>query len=163
MEKLASKLLSSTTGDRYQAPDWCPPFLIQVDKIIPTYLHVLVISVGLSTPQEHSPRSMLGAWALPKPRSNKEGQGCRAHGFHLFGHQCPPPYGNGRLCCTTTPRSSHISRWQLLYIKEKTTSFFLNRKLKKSDKNWLSKLRSKLACWPPALLHNHSTVQPYHS
>jgi hypothetical protein len=90
---------------------------------------------------------------------NKEGQGCRAHGFPLFGPQCPPPLGeptahvfaprdgNGRLCCTTTPRSSHISGRQLVYIKEKNTSFFLNQKLKKFDKNWLRKLRSKSTSW----------------
>jgi hypothetical protein len=32
-------------------------------------------------------------------------------------------------------------------IKEKDTSFFLNQKLRKSDKNWLRKLRSKLTTW----------------
>jgi hypothetical protein len=34
-----------------------------------------------------------------------------------------------------------------MYIKEKDTSFFLNRKLRKSDKNWLTKLRSKSTSW----------------
>jgi hypothetical protein len=52
-------------------------------------------------------------------------------------------HGNGRLCCTTTPQSSHISRRQLIYIKEKDTGFLLNRKAKESDKNWVTKLRSK--------------------
>jgi hypothetical protein len=41
-------------------------------------------------------------------------------------------HGNGGLCCTSTPRSSHISRRKLMYIKEKKTSFFLNRKSKKN-------------------------------
>jgi hypothetical protein len=127
-------------------------------------------------PQGQSPRSLLGGWALPKPRPNKEGQGSRAHGFPLpiwpLGGPTPTPkkhershwesprltcsphetgksprHGNGRLCCTTTPRSSHISRRQLMYIKEKNTSLFLSRKLKKSDKNWLRKLRSKSTSW----------------
>jgi hypothetical protein len=30
-----------------------------------------------------------------------------------------------------------------MYIKEKDTGFFVNRKAKESDKNWVSKLRSK--------------------
>jgi hypothetical protein len=62
-------------------------------------------------PQAHSPLSMLGAWALPKPRSNKEGQRCRAHGFPLFGHlashQCPPPLGDSMATQPTAhPRDS---------------------------------------------------------
>jgi hypothetical protein len=35
----------------------------------------------------------------------------------------------------------------LIYIKEKDTSLFLNRKAKESDKNWLRKLRSKSTSW----------------
>jgi hypothetical protein len=35
----------------------------------------------------------------------------------------------------------------LIHIKEKDTSFVLNRKAKESDKNWLRKLRSKSTSW----------------
>jgi hypothetical protein len=35
----------------------------------------------------------------------------------------------------------------LIYIKEKDTGFFVNRKAKESDKNWVSKLRSKSTSW----------------
>jgi hypothetical protein len=67
---------------------------------------------------------MLGAWALPKPRSNKEGQRCRAHGFPLFGHHLASPrltcsphetgksprHGNGRLCCTSSRHCTLLIR-----------------------------------------------------
>jgi hypothetical protein len=98
--------------------------------------------------------SMLGAWALPKPRSNKEATptasphlATSAH-HHLASPRLTcSPHGDGRLYCTATPRSSHISRRQLVYIKEKNKSFFLNRKSKQSDKNWLRKFRSKSTSW----------------
>jgi hypothetical protein len=41
----------------------------------------------------------------------------------------------------------HDLRRQLMYIEEKYTSFFLNRKLKKSERNRLRKLRSKSTSW----------------
>jgi hypothetical protein len=34
-----------------------------------------------------------------------------------------------------------------MYVKEKNTTFLLNRKLKKSDTYWLRKLRSKSTSW----------------
>jgi hypothetical protein len=34
-----------------------------------------------------------------------------------------------------------------MYIKEKDTGFFLNRKSKESDKNWVRILRSKSTSW----------------
>jgi hypothetical protein len=83
-------------------------------------------------PQAQSPCSMLGIqsprlspiWPLggPTPTPQRD--------------KCPPPlgeetgksprHGNGRLCCITTPRSSHISRRQLMEKIEVSASWGRN-------------------------------------
>jgi hypothetical protein len=97
---------------------------------------------AIPTPRWPSRVSIIGALAsgvctLKRVREVQAPSSNCCSSFHhapcLGPHKCPPPlgeetgksprHGNGRLCCTTTPRSSHTSRRQLVYIKEKNTSF----------------------------------------